>query len=591
MNFKSTLIILLVFVIFGGTYLFFFQDKPDDESDTNQPKIGTAYELDKDEIRRLHISFNDAAYAPLSLTKDVDGAWQLTEPVVADAQVTKINEMLGDLLNKRIKRTLEVTTLAEYELDPPKIQIQLWTTGETPAKTFLIGKKTVNYSVYAKEKSESHIFLIESSALEDFTKSASDVRDRFVLKFDLDEVAALTLRVADKSEIRCQKREVNLWKMDKPIETEADSKEIQSILSALDTLKVVAFEGDGVADLTAYGLDTPRIQARLDLADGSVQGLLIGGDDNSTGRIYTKRADFDSVYAVNREIFTKLNKTVFDLRSKRVIDFQRTATTRFEIERQGRAKIVCEKNSDGEWEIKAPVVLKADASAVDDLLFGVDSLKAIEFVADSPKSLKPYGLDVPSIKVSFTATDADTVVLHLGKIKDEMVYVKSQSADPVFGVKSNIIDLVGMEVAELRDKQILDFESDSAVKLTLRHGDVNLTCQKQGTNWRLTHPVQEDAKNGTVSGILYQINQLKVEKFLAGTPDAARTGFDAPAIQVTVTLKDGTEHVLQIGKPTESEHLHARLWRSPNTVFLLKADIVETLKKTVEDFRVMPDEA
>jgi hypothetical protein len=591
MNFKTTLVILLVFIIFGGAYLMFFQDKPDDESDTSQPKIGTAYELEKDEIRRMRISFSDAAYAPLSLTKDVDGAWQLTEPVVADAQGAKINEMLGDLLNKKIKRTLEVTTLAEYELAPPKIQIQLWTTGETPDKTFLIGTKTVNYSVYAKEASEPHIFLIESSALEDFTKSASDVRDRSVLKFDLHEVTALTLRVTGKSEIRCQKREANLWKMDKPIETEADSKEIKSILSALDTLKVVAFEGDGVADLTAYGLDTPRSQARLDLADGSVQQLLIGGDDNATGRIYTKRADFDSVYAVNREIYTKLNKTVFDLRSKRVIDFQRTATTRFEIERQGREKIVCEKNSHGDWEIKAPVVLKADASAVDDLLFGVDSLKAVEFVADSPKSLQPYGLDAPSIKVSFTATDTDTVVLHIGKMKGETVYVKSQRAEPVFGVKKNLINLVGMGVAELRDKQILDFDSDSAVKLTLRHGDANLTCQKQGTNWRLTHPVQEDAKNGTVNSILYQIDQLKVERFLADTPDVARTGFDALAIQVAVTLKDGTEHVLQIGKSAGSEHLYARLWRSPNTIFLLKADIVETLKQTVEDFRAMPDGA
>jgi hypothetical protein len=363
------------------------------------------------------------------------------------------------------------------------------------------------------------------------------------------------------------------------------------MLSALDTLKVAVFEADGNVHPVQYGLDKPRIEVRLSSVDNKAQDLLVGADVGTTGRVYVRRADLDSVYAVNKEIYVELHKTVFDLHDKRVIDFQRTATTRFAIERRGEAKIACEKNADGEWKIKAPVQLKADTSAVDDLLFGVDSLKAIEFVADSPKSLKPYGLDVPSIKVSFTATDADTVVLHLGKIKDEMVYVKSQSADPVFGVKSNIIDLVGMEVAELRDKQILDFESDSAVKLTLRHGDVNLTCQKQGTNWRLTHPVQEDAKNGTVSGILYQINQLKVEKFLADTPDAARTGFDAPAIQVTVTLKDGTEHVLQIGKPTESEHLHARLWRSPNTVFLLKADIVETLKKTVEDFRVMPDEA
>ena len=590
MNFKTTLIILLVFIIFGGAYLLFFQDNPADESDTSQPNIGTAYALDKDEIRRMRISFNDAAYKPFSLTKDVDGAWQLAEPIAADAQAAKINEMLGDLLNKKIKRTLDVTTLAQYELDPPKIQIQLWTTGETPAKTFLIGKKTVNYSVYAKEASESHIFLIESSALEDFTKSATDLRDRSVLKFDPDEVTALTLRVVGNSQIRCSKREMNLWTMDEPVETEADAKEIQSILSALDTLKVVVFTGDGVVNLAAHGLDAPRIQARLDFADGEAQMLLIGGDDEASGRIYAKRADMDSVYAVNREILTKLNKTVFNLRSKRVIDFQRTAATRFEIERQGREKIVCEKNIDGVWEIKAPVVLNADAAAVDDLLFGIDSLKAVEFVSDSPKSLHPYGLDDPSIVVSFTTTDADTAVLLIGKLKGETVYVKSQNAEPVFGVKKNLIDLAGMGVSELRDKQILDFDSDSAVKLTLRHGDANVTCQKQATNWRLTHPVQEDAKNGTVNSILYQIGELKVEKFLTEPPDVARTGFDAPAIQLTVTLKDSTEHVLQIGKAAAADRLHARLWRSPNTVFLLKANIAETLKKTVEDFRAIPDE-
>ena len=591
MNFKTTLIILLIFIIFGGSYLLFFQGKPADESDADQPKIGDAYTLVKDEIRRLRISFNDTAYSPLSLTKDVDGAWRLTEPIVADAHGAKINEMLGDLLNKKIKRTLDVTTLAEYELNPPKIQIQLWTADETPAKTFLIGKRTVNYSVYAKESSEPHIFLIESSALEDFTKSASDLRDRSALKFDLEEVTGLTLRVTGESAIRCRKRETNLWQMDEPVETAADAKEIESILSALDALKVAVFVEDGASDLAAYGLDAPRILARLDLSDGGTQALLIGGDDEATSRIYTKRANLDAVYAVNSEIYANLNKSVFDLRSKRVIDFQRTAANRIEIERRGQEKVVCEKNSDGEWEIKAPVVLKADESAVDDLLFGVDSLKAVEFAADFPKSLQPYGLIAPSIKVSFTTSNEDSVVLLIGSLKGETVYVKSQNAEPVYRVKKNLIDLVGVGVAALRDKQILDFDSDSAVKLTLRHGNVNLTCQKQGTNWRLIHPVQEDAKNGTVNSILYQIGELKVEKFLAETPDAARTGLDAPEFQVNVALKDGTEHVLQIGKPAESEHLYARLWRSPDTVFLLKSDIAETLKKTVEDFRAIPDEA
>ena len=91
---------------------------------------------------------------------------------------SKVAEMLGDLLNKRIKRTMEVTNLSQFALDVPNIQIDLWTDSGTLSKSFLIGSKTVNYSVYAKEASESHIFLIESSALQDLTKSPADFRTR-----------------------------------------------------------------------------------------------------------------------------------------------------------------------------------------------------------------------------------------------------------------------------------------------------------------------------------------------------------------------------------------------------------------------------
>ena len=103
--------------------------------------------------------------------KNDNGEWQLIDPVTAYANESKVAEMLDDLLNKRIKRTMEVTNLNQFALDVPNIQIDLWTDGGTIGKSFLIGSKTVNYSVYAKEASESHIFLIESSALQDLTKS------------------------------------------------------------------------------------------------------------------------------------------------------------------------------------------------------------------------------------------------------------------------------------------------------------------------------------------------------------------------------------------------------------------------------------
>ena len=599
MNFKTTLIILAVFIILGGAYFFFGRPSPDTEqSQADQQKIREVYTLSKDKIQQIRLSFKDESYQPLTLAKNTDGMWELRAPFTADADPLKINEMLQDLLEKKVKQTLEAEDLAQYGLQPPNIRIELWTEGEAPSKTFLIGDRTVNYSVYTKEQSESHIFLIESSALNDFTKSPSDLRDRSVFNFSPAEVRTLRLQVAGQSDIYCEKQvesnpnvigDTDGWKMIQPVKTKADAKVIEDIVSALSSLRVAVFEADGEYDPAIYGLSQSRITVTLQsTADNSIQELQIGSDAETPGRIYVTRSAHRAVYAVNREIYTKLNRTVFDLRDKRVIDFQRTATHQFTL-RQGDSKIACQKNVEGEWEITSPVALKADERAVDDLLFGVDALRVEAFVNDQPKNLQPYGLDVPSIEVSFMVPNAEPAVLLVGNIEGENIYVKAQNAAPVFLVKKGLLDLVEMGVAGLRDKQILDFETDDAAKIVLRHGDVNLTCQKQGTNWRLTQPVQEQANNGAVRSIIQQVNQLIVEAFIAATPSVTVTGFDEPEIQLVVTLKDRTEHLLEIGKSADDEHRYGRLQNAPDTVFLLQTETAENLKKTEDYLRATPD--
>ena len=599
MNFKTTLIILAVFIILGGAYFFFGRPSPDTEqSKADQQKIREVYTLNQDKIRQISLSFKDEAYQPLTLAKNADSIWQLTAPFTADADPLKINEMLQDLLEKKVKQTLEAEDLAQYGLQPPNIRIELWTEGETPAKTFLIGDRTVNYSVYTKEKSESHIFLIESSALDDFTKSPSDLRDRSVFKFAPAEVTTLGLQVGNQAEIRCQRQgdskldvtgDTEGWEMIQPVKAKADARVVEDIVSALSSVRAVVFEADGEYDPADYGLSQPRITVTLETtADDSTQELQIGNDTETPGRIFVARSDRRAVYTVNKEIYTKLNRNVFDLRDKRVIDFQRTATHRFII-RQGESKIECQKSVEGEWEITAPIALKADAEAVDDLLFGVDALRAVAFVADQPKDLQPYGLDAPSIEAAFLVPNAEPAVLLVGKMQGDNVYVKAQNAAPVFLVKKAVLDLIGMGVAGLRSKQILNFRSDDATKIVLRHGDINLTCQKQGTNWRLTHPAQEKARNGAVRSIIQQVNQLTVAAFLPMVPSVTMTGFDAPEIELTVTLKNRTEHLLEIGKLADDEHRYGRLQNTPDTVFLLQNETAENLKKTVDDLRAMPD--
>ena len=397
----------------------------------------------------------DAAYQNLKLVKGTTGNWQLTAPFQADADNEKTNQMLDDILNKRIKHTLEVPELTQYGLDTPNIMFSLWTDGTSLPITFRIGKKAINYSVYIKETSEAHIFLIESSALDDLTKSPTDLRDRSVIKFNAETVSNIQFKYRDMDSTassrtaNCEKRG-DTWHITHPIEAKADAQEIETILSELLLLQVSTFEVDGAdaiapAKLEKYGLDIPRIQVKFIDRDSTYAldiGSTVPPENGRQEHVYVKSVHHKSVYTVRDDIYRLLDKSAFDLRDKRVIDFQRTATNRFVVSIKGQQEVVCAKSYNNIWELQAPMEkIKADAKAVDDLLFGVDSLEAVAFVESPTKNLASYGLAAPSIKVAFTqqGEEKPAILLIGDPAEDGTVYVKDGHSSQV--AVSNVLSL------------------------------------------------------------------------------------------------------------------------------------------------------
>ena len=254
-------------------------------------------------------------------------------------------------------------------------------------------------------------------------------------------------------------------------------KKLRALLSELRSLKVSSFEADGadanvLTRLEKADLDAPRLQMKLTDGDNTYTlgiGASVGSETGTQGRVYVKATVYqDAIYTVSEDIYNLLNKSVFDLRDKRVTDFQRTDTIRFEI-KQGTETTVGTRNLDNIWELQTPTgKIKADADAVSDLLFGVDSLEAAAFIDNSTPNLASYGLASPSIKVAFTQRgEENPAVLLIGDYaQDGTVYVKAEQSDQVFRVKPTLIDKIALGTAWLRDKQVLNFHIDDAIRLT-----------------------------------------------------------------------------------------------------------------------------
>jgi hypothetical protein len=601
-NFRTTLIIIVLLVGIGGAYYLFFQEPSDQAVENEKPPMHQVYGVARDAVQQVEIAFADAAYQDLKLIKDTTDSWQLAKPFQAAADSEKVSQMLDDILNKRVKQTLEVTGLAQYGLDTPSITLSLWTKGGAPAATFLIGKKAINFSVYVKEQAEAHIFLIESSALDDLTKSPTDLRDRSVLKFNPETVSGIQFKHRDagatsrSSTINCEKRD-GTWHVIQPLEAKADAEAIEELLSELRSLKVSTFEADGAetkVQLEKFGLEDPRIQVELTDGDNTYAidiGASIPSENSTHSRVYVKTTVYqDAVYTVAEDIYHLLNKSVFDLRDKRVIDFQRTDTIRIEI-KQERETTVCTKNFDNTWELQTPTgKIKADAEAVDDLLFGVDSVEAAAFIDNSTQNLASYGLASPSIKVAFTQRgEENPAVLLIGAYaQDGTVYVKAEQSDQVTRVKRALIDKIALGTAWFRDKQVLNFHIDDAIRLTSTlAGEEPFTCQRLGTNWRLTAPVREDANNTEVNAIMYELDDLTADAFIGSksTPTDAATGFSQPSVQLTVELRNQKVYTLQVGKTDASGRFYARFQHEPNLIFLLTAELIPKLKTPLERIR------
>ena len=358
------------------------------------------------------------------------------------------------------------------------------------------------------------------------------------------------------------------------------------------------FEADGAdtkGQLEKSGLDDPRIQVELTDVDNTYAvdiGASIPSENSTHGRVYVKTNVYqDAIYTVAEDIYHLLNKSVFDLRDKRVIDFQRTDTIRIEIKRD-KETTVCTKNFDNTWELQTPMGnIKADAEAVDDLLFGVDSLEAAAFVDGPNHNFASYGLVPPSIKVAFTqrGEEKPTVLFIGNRTQDGTVYVKSEQSEQVVRVKPGLIDNIALGAAWLRDKQVLDFHIDDAIRLTSTlRGTPAFTCQRLGTNWRLTAPVREDANNAAVNAIIYALDDLMAAAFVGSqsTPTEAVTGFSNPDVQLTVELRNQKVYTLQVGNRVDaSGRFYARLHHEPNLIFLLTAELIPKLKTPLERIR------
>src|SRR6201981_239989 len=79
-------------------------------------------------------------------------------------------------------------------------------------------------------------------------------------------------------------------------------------------------------------------------------------------------------------------------------------------------------------------------------------------------------------------------------------------------------------------------------------GEGPIRLEKQNGTWQILQPLQTQADEHVISGIVETLSNSRIESNQPGTPDRLKAyGLDPPAVSIDFKLQNGTQHTLKLG--------------------------------------------
>jgi uncharacterized protein DUF4340 len=390
----------------------------------------------------------------------------------------------------------------------------------------------------------AYIFLVERKRPEPTEEKPKEK----VFTFDRAKVQSITLAPPGAEEIRLVK-EKDGWRMKVPGDVAADAAQVDSLLSSLDTLQAEEVVTEAPASLAEYGLDKPKTSVSI-----AVEGvkaplvLAVGAKTPDGGALYAKTPDRARVFTIGSHLEGSLDKKPFDLRDREVLHVKRDAVRALEVSGP-EGSYALSRTEGGDWALTQPVATPAGRWSVDALLGSLESLRMDSVADESPKDLKPFGLDKPVRTVTLGLSDGTRKTLEIGAATADKKYNVRVSDRPLVAIiPGAVVDELAKGMNELRARRLLEVATYDVSGFEAEAGGAKRTYARSTTKdkdglevskWRRTAPDAKDLETNKVQDALFAIGGVDVVEF-ADKPSAPETyGLDQPALKVTLRFDGG----------------------------------------------------
>ncbi|MFQ5687038.1 MAG: DUF4340 domain-containing protein [Candidatus Scalindua sp.] len=352
------------------------------------------------------------------------------------------------------------------------------------------------------------------------------------------------------------------WRMLQPLQLRADKAEVKDILSQFEFLRKVGTIRESETanfSLGNYGLDKPQIVVNLWMKESPIlkgaEGTIGAeskytiniGDRLAAGQntVYINIEGSKDVIVVTAKFLEKIDKNINDLRNKWAFEYDIDAVERVKIQSDSKEPIVCSR-ADQHWWVTQPVSDRGDTGRIKDILNELKNLKIAkaDFVSDNKEDIVKYGLDKPRLNINISSIEGEVQSLLLGHSLDDRIYAKRDDESSIFFVHDILLSDLDLEANDLRDKQLLRFDSIGTYgieKVELKYPDTILTMVKtKQYDWMITSPIKILADRDIVRQFVEKIKDLQIQQYVDDSgEDFDKYGLGDSSIEVSVFRKIG----------------------------------------------------
>ena len=394
-----------------------------------------------------------------------------------------------------------------------------------------------------------------------------------ILKLDQSSITKIELKKKDASPIQLAKSGSD-WKITEPKSFAADQTAVTSLLSTISSLDSERLVEDKSSDLQRYGLASPEFELDVTETDNKSQRLFLGDETPAGSGVYASLAGDPRVFTIATYRKTSLDKSLNDLRDKRLLTVSPDKVSRLEI--AGKNGDIEFGHNKDDWQIVKPKPMRADSTAVSELVRKLTDarmdLNASDKTATETDSAFAKDASVATVKLT---DETSTQQLQIRKAKD-VYYAKSSLVDGVYKVDSSLADAINKTVDDFRNKKLFDFGYSEPNKLEIHTGGKSYALMRGGQDWWDNGKKMDDE---SVRSVISNLRDLSADRFVD-------SGFTTPGIDVTLT-SDGGKRVEKIQISKAGTNYIAKRENDP-TLYQLTSTAVDELQKSVDALKPAP---